>query len=295
MTDEAEQHPPRRGVIFVNPGSGPDVTSLEELRRRFPGHTVEECPPDRLADTVRDALTTRPDFIGVAGGDGTIRTVAEQLVGTDVALLPIPAGTRNHFARDVGVADVDAAERAARGRVITVDVGRVNGKCFVNNSSIGVYPKIVILREAHHRRLRKGVATVVAAYEQLRVGDRVNVEVDGVAHCSWMVFVGNGTYGLGLLDLGDRESLTDGLLDVRVVRADRPLSRLRVVGALVLGRLARSPLVLRRQTAITECVLNRDRVEVALDGEVEEMTPPLRFECLIRQLRVLVPPVAEGG
>ncbi len=240
-------------MIFVNPGSGPDTTSLEELRRRFPGHAVEECPPDRLADTIRDALATTPDFIGVAGGDGTIRTVAEQLVGTDVALLPIPAGTRNHFARDVGVEDLDAAERAANGRLISVDVGRVNGRCFVNNSSIGVYPKIVIRREVHERRLRKGVATMVAAYEQLRVGDRVNAEVDGVAHCSWMVFVGNGTYGEGLLDLGDRESLTDGLLDIRVVRADRPFSRIRVVGALLLGHLARSPLVLRRQAASTVC------------------------------------------
>ncbi len=289
MTEAAGGDETLRGAIFVNPGSGPNATSVEELRSRFPGHRVEECPPDQLVEAVKQAMAAGCSFVGAAGGDGTIRTVAEQLVGTEVPLLAIPAGTRNHFAKDVGIEDLDAAEKAATGRVISVDVGRVNGKCFVNNSSIGLYPKIVIRREVHQRRLRKGVANVVAAYEQLREGSRVNVEVDGVTHCAWMVFVGNGTYGEGLLDLGDRESVDDGVLDVRVVRADRPLSRLRIVGAVVLGRLARSPLVLRWQTVATVCDLNRRRVEVALDGEVEDLGTPLRFECLSGALRVLVP------
>jgi undecaprenyl-diphosphatase len=289
VTEPAGGERPRRGAIFVNPGSGPNSTSVEKLRTRFPGHQIEECSPDQLVETIKKAIAAGCSFVGAAGGDGTIRAVAEQLVGTEVPLLVIPAGTRNHFAKDVGIEDVDAAEKAATGRVISVDVGRVNGKCFVNNSSIGVYPKVVIRRELHQRRLRKGVANVVAAYEQLRDGGRVNVEVDGVTHCAWMVFVGNGTYGEGLLDLADRQSLDDGVLDVRVVRADRPLSRLRIVGAVVLGRLARSPLVLRWQTVATECDLDRSGVEVALDGEVESLGTPLRFECLPRALRVLVP------
>ncbi len=289
MTAQAAENRPGGGTILVNPGSGPGPTSLEELRRRFPGHVVEECPPDRLIAAVGNALAAGSTFIGAAGGDGTIRMVVEQLVGTEVPLLPVPAGTRNHFAKDVGIEDLDAAEKAVTGRIITVDVGCVNEKYFVNNSSIGVYPKIVIRRELHQRRLRKGVANVVAAFEQLKEGSRVDVEVDGVTHCAWMVFVGNGTYGEGLLDLADRESLADGLLDVRVVRADRPLSRLRIVGAVVLGRLARSPLVLRWQTGASVCNLNRIRVEVALDGEVEVLRAPLRYQCLPRALRVLVP------
>jgi diacylglycerol kinase family enzyme len=277
------------GAIFVNPRSGSDATSVEELRRRFPGHDVTEARPDELPAAVRMAVAAGAEFVGAAGGDGTIRTVAAELVATGVPLLPVPVGTRNHFARDVGVADLDAAEKAANGRVRTIDVGQVNEKFFVNNSCIGIYPKIVIRREVHQRRLRKGVANVVAAYEQLRLGERVDVEVDGVTCRAWMVFVGNGTYGEGLLDLADRESVDDGLLDVRVVRADRPWSRLRIVGALLLGRLARSPLVLQWRTAATVVNLNRTRVEVALDGEVELLAPPLRFRCRANQLRVLVP------
>jgi undecaprenyl-diphosphatase len=289
LSAESVGDQPWLGVIFVNPASGRAETTLHELRRRFPGQRIVESRPEDLVPLVRQARADGVAFVGAAGGDGTIRSVAEQLVGSDVALLPVPAGTRNHFAKDVGVPDLDAAEKAVNGRVIAVDVGCVNGKVFVNNSSIGVYPKIVIRRELHQRRLRKGVANVVAAYEQLRDGGRVDVEVDGVTHCSWMVFVGNGTYGIGLLDLADRESLNDGLLDVRVVRADRPLSRLRIVGALLLGRLAASPLVLRWQTAATVVNLNRGRVEVALDGEVETLETPLRYRCLSGQLRVLVP------
>ena len=281
--------PPRRGVIFVNPGSGREETSIDELRRRFPGHRVTEVPPEELVAAVKEALSDGADFVGAAGGDGTIRCVAEQLAGTDVALLPIPAGTRNHFAKDVGVADLDDAEKAVAGRTIAIDVGCVNDTVFVNNSSIGVYPKIVIRRELHQRRLRKGVANLVAAYEQLRDGGRVDVEVEGVTHRSWMVFVGNGTYGEGLLDLADRETLDEGVLDVRVVRGDQPLSRLRIVGALLLGRLAVSPLVLRRRTSAIVVNLNRERVEVAVDGEVEVLRPPLHYRSVRGQLHVLVP------
>jgi undecaprenyl-diphosphatase len=273
----------------VNPDSGPEETSVAALSKRFPGHHVAEASPEDLVEAVKAAVADGVAFVGAAGGDGTIRLVAEQLVGTGVPLLPIPAGTRNHFAKDLGVADLDAAEKAADGKVIDIDVGCVNGRYFVNNSSIGLYPKIVIRREAHQRRLRKGVANVVAAYEQLREGARVDVEIDGVTHRAWMVFVGNGTYGEGLLDLADRECLNDGLLDVRVALADRPLSRLRIVGALFLGRLARCPLVERWQTKATVVNLNRGHVEVALDGEVETLSTPLRFACVAQDLKVLVP------
>src|SRR4051794_2296023 len=162
------------GVVFVNPQSGPDETGVSELRQRFPGHRVEECAPDDLPHRVKEAVADGVSFVAVAGGDGTVRAAAEQLTGSGVALLPGPAGTRNHFAQDVGVCSVDEAAGAAEsGQVELVDVGRVNGRIFVNNSSIGLYPKIVIRREAHERRLRKGIANVVAVWEQLVHGRKV--------------------------------------------------------------------------------------------------------------------------
>jgi len=281
------------GLVFVNPRSGPDDSSTE-VRERFAAHRVEETEPDGLAEQVRDAIDGKPDFIGVAGGDGTIRTVAQELVGTDIPLLAIPAGTRNHFARDLCIDTIEAAADAAdAGLSRRIDVGRVNGQVFVNNSSIGLYPKIVVRREVHERRVPKAVANVVAAYEQLRHGHRLVVEVDGTRMRIWLSFIGNGRYGEGLWDLADRESLDGHELDVRLVQADRPLARLRVVGALVLGRLARSPLITTQRSTAVTMELDRTKVEVALDGEVQTMAPPLHYESVAGALVVLAPPAPD--
>jgi diacylglycerol kinase family enzyme len=279
------------GVVFVNPGAGPDDTDLADLRSRFAGHEVTTVDPADLGSHVRSALPTEPSFIGVAGGDGTIRTVAAQLSGGPTPLLVVPEGTRNHFAHDVGIDSLgDAAAAASSQRTVTIDLGEVNGEVFVNNSSLGLYPKIVVRREAHERRFRKGVATVVATLEQLRAAHPMTVDVDGEVHRAWMVFVGNGLYGEGLLDLADRERMDTGTLDVRVVRADRRLARLRIVGALLLGRLGRSPLVVRQQVSAMTISVDRGDVEVALDGEVVRMRSPLAYRSVPASLLVKLPP-----
>ncbi len=279
------------GIILVNPAAGPDDIGADELRARFSTHDVVECSADEVGERAAEARKGGVDFVGVAGGDGTIRCVAGALAGGDVPMLPIPAGTRNHFAKDIGITDLDDAVAAVDGRTVRVDVGDVNGRLFVNNSSIGVYPRIVIRREAHERRLPKGAANVVAVWEQVRRrGQRFDVTVDGRRHTAWMVFVGNGRYGEGLIDLADRESLEDGQLDVRVALADKPLARLRLLLALLLGRLAQSQLLVREVTgAVDVDVVGRGVVEVALDGEVERLKTPLSYRSLKGELSVLVP------
>jgi undecaprenyl-diphosphatase len=279
------------GIILVNPAAGPEDLSADELRDRFPGHEVVECDPDDVAERTADAVKRGVDFVGVAGGDGTIRCAAEQLTGTDVPLLPIPAGTRNHFAKDVGVCEIDDAVDASKGEVVHVDVGEVNEKRFVNNSSIGIYPRIVVRREAHEKRLPKGVANIVAVWEQVRRrGQRFGVDVDGRRMQAWMVFVGNGRYGEGLIDLADRESLDSNVLDVRVAIGDKPLARLRLLLALLFGRLSHSQLIEHMTTpAVTIDIEGRGAVDVALDGEVERLETPLRYRSLEGELAVLVP------
>ena len=277
--------------IFVNPASGPDDTATDELTRQFPMAEVSECAPADLADRIRATLDKAPDWIGIAGGDGTIRTAAQQMAGRGVPLLAIPAGTRNHFARDVGLCSIEDAAGAATAPVAQpIDVGSVNGRRFVNNASIGVYPALVLRRQQRERSLPKGLANLAAAWEQLRRG-RANLEVDlGAGPCrAWMVFVGNGQYGEGLTDLAQRQRLDGGELDLRLVRADARLARLRVVGALLTGRLARSPMVVTARPSSFTLRLPSPRVDVALDGEVETLDCPLRFECEAGALEVLVP------
>ena len=287
------------GVILVNPHSGPDETSPHEVAELFPGSTVRELDGNEVKRQVEDAISsvTTPAFLAVAGGDGTIRCAAGVVAGTDLALLPIPAGTRNHFAKEVGIATLDeAAAAASGGTVALIDIGEVNGEAFVNNANIGAYPRIVKERDAHvkMKRLSKQTATLVATWTQLRQLHKFNVTVDGgTTYRAWMVFVGNGRYGTSLFDVASRESLDDGLLDVRILRADGRLARLRVVGRMLLGRADRSPMAEFDEVRSIELALDRARVDVALDGEIVSMTSPLRFRCRPRALRVLVPPASS--
>ena len=158
----------------------------------------------------------------------------------------VPGGTRNHFANDLGICDLPTAAEAANGVVRSVDLASVNDTWFVNNSSLGTYPHLVIEREGHENRLPKRLASVVAAWQQLRKGRRMTVDIDGVSCRVWAVFIGNNCYGETLRDLTGRERLDEGVLDLRLAHADRRLSRLRIAGAVLLGRIARSRLIERR-------------------------------------------------
>jgi diacylglycerol kinase family enzyme len=280
-----------RGLVLVNPASGPDDTDVDDLAGRFPEHDVEACEPGDIEARVEKAVGERRPFVAVAGGDGTIRCAAEVLAGTNIALLPIPAGTRNHFARELGVETLDDAVAAAKtGRTETIDLGRVNDTVFVNNSSIGLYPRLVMTRERDDHRLPKLIASFIAGYKQLRAGRRITVDVDGRALPAWLVFVGNGRYGETMTDLTTRESLHDGVLDVRIVRADQRFPWLRLVVAIVFGRLAGSPVMERRTCrAVTISVRHRAHVEVAVDGEVKVLSTPLRYESTPEALTVMVP------
>ncbi len=280
------------GVVFVNPNAGSEL-SADELRDLFTAQRVVDCPDGNIPDRVADALVDGPDFVAVAGGDGTLRGAAERLLGTGIPLLPIPGGTRNHFAHEVGVIDLETAAKAAAGGVVRhFDVGDVNGRCFLNNSSIGLYPKLVVRRESYERRMSKQRAQLAAVWEQIRRGHRFRLELRGQNHRAWLVFVGNGCYGEHVLDFTDRESVGGGVLDVRVVLADRPLARTRVVLALLRG-LETSPLIVRDTCPDAELGLAVPTVEVALDGEVERLETPLRYSVRKGELAVLVPPDTE--
>ena len=271
------------GVVFVNRDSGRGDAG-EELAAAFAGHRLVTCEGDGLGAAVEQALADGVGFVGVAGGDGSIGAAAAVLAGTGVPLLAVPAGTRNHFARHLGIETV--ADAAGAARVSTVDLGRVNGRVFVNNSSIGFYAALVRERRRRSHRLPRAVADATAAWAQARRGHRFPVRVGGVRYRAWLVFVGNGRYGDDLT----RDALNEQTLDVRVMRADAPLARTRAVVALLFGRLGRSPLLVQRLVDGIEIeVLGRSFVDVALDGEVARLEGPLRYEVLPGALTVLVP------
>lgn len=281
--------------LFVNPGSGSDGSpTVDEIASTLGqvGYAVERIEdPAELPDRVRAALGRSCRSVGVAGGDGTVRCVAEVLAGTGVPLLVVPAGTRNHFAKELGIEDLEAAASAARsGSVRKVSVGAVCGHAFVNNASIGLYPALVRRRERHERNRSKTVAGLIAAFDLARQGKPVRVEIDGDEMTAWLVFLGNGRYGEGFGDLVERDSLDAGVLDLRVIRADRRFARIRVVAAVAAGRMTRSSLVFAREAAGVSIGVPGRRIDVALDGEVLSLDGPLEFSVEPSALVVLAPP-----
>ncbi len=282
------------GVVLVNPGSGPAPPPLQEIREHFDGHEIVECSGDTLASRAGDAVERGVDFVAVAGGDGSVRCAASVLAGTDVPLLPVPTGTRNHFSRELGIETVADAASALRGSRRAVDLAEVNGERFVNNSSIGFYAALVRERDQHERRLPPAVANVTAAWAQARKGHRFRVRLNGKSHRAWLVFVGNGCYGEGLTDLMSRQALDQRLLDVRVLRADVPLARTRTLLALLFGRLGNSRLLVQTNEVEVEVELQGGEVAVAVDGELVRLTSPLCFRSLPGALVVLSPPDADA-
>jgi undecaprenyl-diphosphatase len=133
----------------------------------------------------------------------------------------------------------------------------------------------------------KGIAAVVAAWHQMRFGRHITVKVDGTPVRAWAVFVGNNCYGESLRELTGRERMDEGVLDVRIAHADRRLSRVRIVGAVLFGRVEQSPLIDRTSCSSVELDMGHE-VNVAVDGEVTPMASPLNYEIHPLVLTVLV-------
>jgi diacylglycerol kinase family enzyme len=251
---------------------------------------------DALRAPAQQAVVQRCRLVIAAGGDGTVSTVASALTGTDIVLGVLPLGTLNHFAKDLKIplALEAAVATLFSGRVQAVDVGEVNGRRFVNNSSLGLYPAIVRRREGLQAQ-GSGKWTAFAqasAYALLRYA-RLTVTLDvkdgeTVREETPFVFIGNNRYEFSGLRIGERSRLDEGQLWIyRAPRATR-VGLLRLALLALLGRTGDSDLV---QSSAEEfrIVTRRKRIHVATDGEVTTLATPLNYRILPRALRVMVP------
>jgi YegS/Rv2252/BmrU family lipid kinase len=266
---------------------------------------AEFLTPGELLDAARLARDRAErqeiDAVIVGGGDGTIHTVANVLAGTSVPMGIIPLGTLNHFARDLGIPATidDALQIIAARHTADVDVGEVNGRIFINNSSVGVYPYIVVDRERARRD--KGLGKWTAFLRSLwRVLRRlplhrllIRAEGRGAPFRTPCLFVGNNEYQFTLPTPGRRKRLDEGVLCLYVAKAQNRLSLFwlacrALVGAIDVGK----DLEILKDSA-AEIRSRRRRLPVALDGEVEILVTPLCYSIRPAALRVFVP--TKGG
>jgi undecaprenyl-diphosphatase len=226
-------------VVVVNSSAGStDGALVDLLRRRLPD--AEIVQPEDGADlpkVLADAAK-RGRVLGVAGGDGSINIAAQTAAEHDLPLFVVPAGTLNHFARDLGVENVEEAISALQaGAAGEIDLGCVDHHVFVNTCSTGVYTDLVRYREKWEKRLGKWPAVLVGLVHVLRRAQPQELVLDGQPRRVWMVFAGNGQYlPLGFAPTA-RPRLDDGLLDIRIVGAEHPFARTRVALAVLLGTL----------------------------------------------------------
>jgi diacylglycerol kinase family enzyme len=281
--------PPKRPVLFYNPKSGGGKAERFDVAREARARGVEPIElhlGDDLATLVREAIENGADAVGVAGGDGTQAIVAAIAAERGLPYVCVPAGTRNHFALDLGVDRNDvvgALDAFTKGGERVVDLAEVNGRVFVNNVSLGVYAEAVQssgYRDAKLRTIAETMPTVLGPG-----GEALDLRwtgPDGRDHkTSAVVLVSNDPYRLGrALGSGTRPSLDAGVLGITVVGADAAGGAKKRV---------------EEWSAPSFEVQSDGPVAAGVDGEAAKLDPPLRFRTRPEALHVRIAPQHPGG
>lgn len=278
-------------VVVVNALSGGASEDLvDRIVELLPdADVVIAADGDDVAKLLREAAG-RATALGVAGGDGTMNAAAAIAVEHRLPLWVVPAGTLNHFARDVGVESVEDAAAALRGGYsVAVDLGVAGDVVFLNTTSVGIYVELVRAREKWERRLGKWPATVVGLAEVLVTGRPQEVVLDGERRRLWLLFAGNGAYEPQGFAPSYRPSLRDGLLDVRIVDAKAPLARLRLVVAVLLGTLGRSRVYEAYRTSTIRLSAADGELTLSRDGELTDTPHTVRLSKQVNRLVVYRP------
>ena len=292
--------------VIVNRHGGTLKASREDaeapLRDAFAAARVEADimltePDDLPAAFAEAAATPGLDAVVAGGGDGTLSCAAGHLAGTGRPLGILPLGTLNHLARDAGIpADLDeAAAVIAAGHAQEIDLAEVNGRIFVNNSSVGLYPDMVRLREVEQERKgrSKRLAMLSASLTTLRHfrRQRLWISAEGLEAPvrTPLLFIGNNRYEVNLFALGQREALDSGELCLYAVQA-RSRAGLFWAGIRGLfGRLDQQRDFITAYVKEAEVAADRDVMTISADGETVRMETPLRYRIMPKALRLIVP------
>jgi len=239
------------------------------------------------------------DAVVAAGGDGTIGTVAGVLAGTSTPLGILPLGTLNHLAKDLKIPfDMkEAVLTIAAGKTREIDVGEVNGHIFVNNSSIGLYPKAVLRRNQEIIRLGRGKwpamldASIRIFLRFPLVTLRLETSDGSLTRTTPFLFVGNNRYEMKILRVGDRPSLERGELCTYLLKHAGRLALLRILlmGLLGIKRENDFTFILSKEVQVQT---RRSHITVSADGQLMTLQTPLNYRIRPKALRVFAPETA---
>jgi diacylglycerol kinase family enzyme len=256
------------GFLLINPRSGKGSPDAQELAAKASAMGVQTHVLREGEDAAALARSASGDVLGIAGGDGSLAPVAEVALERELPFVCIPFGTRNHFARDLGLDRDDpiGALRAFGGTERRIDVGYADDRLFLNNVSLGLYARLVHRRERNRRR-REALARLRAWAIVVTHRDPLGITIDGEPVESRLVLVANNAYAFELPSIGARERLDEGKLRLYAPGSDPP------------ERAGERFLV----------DSSAGRLEAAVDGEPDVLRTPIEFRIEPRALRVLVP------
>jgi diacylglycerol kinase family enzyme len=290
--------------VIINRGGGSfGEDSADRLKPLFEARGIEANilavePGDLDRHCGEVAKEAGVDALVAAGGDGTIGTAAAAVAGTGMPLGILPLGTLNHFAKDAGIPlDLEEAVAAiAGGRTRAVDIAEVNGRVFINNSAVGLYPKLVREREAQQERLgrSKKLAMIVAAARTMwRFSKhRLTIRVEGQEAPieTPLLFVGNNRYEMSPFSLGTREAIDRGELCLYAPLARTARQFFSISLRAIFGReREQDDFVTLDGVRAVEIGSRYKRLVVATDGEATTMDTPLIYKVRPGALKLLVP------
>jgi diacylglycerol kinase family enzyme len=295
---------PRHPALLINPRSGGGKAERYRLAEAAAERGIRPIvlrPGDDLRHLATAAVDQGADALGMAGGDGSQALVAGVAIAAGVPFVCVPAGTRNHFALDLGLDREDVVGALAAftddGVERRVDVARVGDLAFVNNVSLGVYAKVVQSDAYRNAKLQ----TASSMLPDLLGPDAAPFDLhfdgpDGAPfEAAHMILVSNNPYELTrIAGFGRRPSLTTGRLGIAAVRVTGPRDAAQLVALESVGRLDRFPGWV--QWSATSFKVGSDGpVEAGVDGETLLLDPPLKFEIAQRALRVRLPASSPAG
>ncbi len=294
--------PARHGVLIINPRSGGGKAERFNLQQEARKRSIEPLvlgPGDDLCELATHAVKRGADVIGMAGGDGSQALVATVAMERDVAHVCVPAGTRNHFALDLGLDRNDvvgALDAFTDGVERRIDLASLNERIFVNNASLGVYAQIV--QSDSYRDAKLGTWKLMLPEMLGRGAADIDLRFDAPHGRDWpnasLVIVSNNPYQLRRLrGAGTRPRLDSGHLGIFATRIRGAAAVAKLVTLGTIGQHRRFGGVLQWSSIEFE-VHASEPVAVGLDGEALLLTPPLVFASLPGALRVRVPRHATG-
>ncbi|WP_260762410.1 diacylglycerol/lipid kinase family protein [Candidatus Mycosynbacter amalyticus] len=276
-------------VLVYNPRSG-TALPLEALREKCSAHDITIEHAVDITDGFPANLTPHiapGAHIAAIGGDGTLSSVAQQLHDTEVIFVPLPGGTLNHFTKDAGISqDLDEAlATLAHATPRHVDVGSANGRIFLNNSSLGIYPTSLRTREVLQGRLGKWPSAVLAVLQALIKFKLYTVTMEGETFRTPFIFIGNNDYHIG--NGGQRTSLTSGKLCAYAIRSPRRSTLVTLFFYALFRRLRDADEFIVHSDSSLTIATKRSRISVSADGEVLRLDAPLEYKCLAGKLTIL--------